>query len=211
MDLTKAAVSKFPRQGETPSVSLMTAFTGWSGQSEALEYGPGTISGWRPCMFSRLMCHSYTDWLTRRTVSGSSDSIGSIPVDSNEFDPDYGSLSMLGAFPLLVDNSNLFRSNHAPDAPESIISWSTTTSVDSAGWTEVVIQEGHHVFSYVSIGLMATVNASINYVLEAAPLQGGLLVKTDGVPSDNSTCGCPGPSDLSDIRFSCLSFNEVTK
>ena len=209
MDLTKVAVSNLPRQNETPSDSLMTALTGWFGLSEALAYGPGSNPGWRSCMFSRLMYHSHTDWLTRRTVSGSSKGIGSIPVDSNEFDPDYGSLSMLGAFPLLVDNTNLFRSNHAPDWLESIYSWSTSTPVDSAGWTEVVIQERRHVSSYFIIGRLAMVNASFNYVLEAAPRGVGRLVESGGVPSDNSTCGCPGWSEWSDSKLSCS--NELMR
>lgn len=203
MDLIKVAVSNLPRQHETPSDSLMTAFTGWSGQSEALAYGPGTISERRPCLFSRLLCHSHADKLKRRIVSGSTGGYGPCP------DPILS--PMLGAFPLSVGDTHRFVDNHAPDRPESISSWSTTTSVDSAGWTEVVIQERPHVFSYVIVGRKAEVNASINCVLEAAPLGGSALVKTGGVPSDIGACGCPGCSDVSDSSFSCLSFNEVTK
>jgi len=136
-------------------------------------------------------------------ASGSPDGIGS--------EPDSTLLSMLGAFPFLVDSTGRFRNNHAADAPESALSRSTTIIVDSAGWTEMVIQEGPRVLSYVSIGRGAEVNASINFVEEAAPTGGGQLAKLGGTPSDNRTCGCPGRSDMFDNRISCLSFNEVTK
>jgi hypothetical protein len=141
MDLTRVAVSTLPRH-EAPADCLMTAFTGWSGKSEALAYGPGEQFGWRRYSFSRLTCHSQSDWLNRQTVHRSPDGIGYIPVDSNEFEPDSAHLSMLGAFPLLVDRKESFRDSHAPDALESALFRSTTTSVDSAGWTEVVIQRG---------------------------------------------------------------------
>lgn len=210
MDLTRVAVSTFPRH-EAPADRLMTAFTGWSGESEALAYGPGEEFGWRGYSFSRLTCHSKADWLNRQTEDGSPDGIGSIPVDSIEFDPETAYLSMLGAFPLLVGKDRRFRSNHAPDEPESTLFRSTTTSVDSAGWTEVVIQEGFLLPSDFIIGRKAEVNASIDYVLETTPPRGGRLENKGGISFDTSTCGCPGRSDMYDNSISCLSFNEVTK
>lgn len=203
MDLNRVAVSRFPRQSETPSDSLMTAFIGRSGQSEALSYSPGTDFGWRPYAILRLTCHSSVDRLTRQTASGSPGSMSAC------LDPVL--LPMLGAFPLLVDNSHRFKDRRAPGYLESAVSWSTVTSVDSAGWTEVVIQEGRHVLSYVFVGPKAEVNASFDHVLGPAPLRGSRLVESGGIPSDNRTCGCTGPSDVNDSRFSCLSFNEVTK
>jgi len=203
MDLTRTAVSKFPRQAETPSDCLMTAFTGWSGNRDTLAYGPDMITGWRPYSFLRLRHHSYTDWLTRQMVSGSSGSISS--------NPDPVPLPMLGAFPHLVGNPHCFMDGYAPERPESTTIRSTSTSVDSAGWTEVVIQEGHFVYSYVDNGLKAEVNASIDCVPEVAPLGNHQLLSTGGLPSDIGTCGCLGTSHMSDSKFSCLSFNEVTK
>jgi hypothetical protein len=138
------------------------------------------------------------------------DGIGSKPVDSIEFDPDSAHLPMLGAFPLLVAKNEPFRSSHAPDEPESAL-FRSTTSVDSAGWTEVVILEGSMLPSYFIIGRKAEVNASINDVFQASPPRGGRLVKMGGISSDNRTCGCPGQSDMYDNSISCLSFNEVTK
>jgi hypothetical protein len=142
MDLTRVAVSAFPRQIGTPADCHMTALTGWSGQSEALAYGPGEEFGWRPCSFSRLTCHSHSDWLNRQPVPGSLDGIGKAPVDSTKFEPDSARLSMLGAFPLLVGNLGRFGRIHAPDVPRTALFRSTATPVDKAGWTEVVIQEG---------------------------------------------------------------------
>jgi hypothetical protein len=142
MDLTKVEVSAFPRQIETPSDCLMTALTGRFGQSGALAYGPGEEFGWRPYSFSRLTCHSDSDWLNRQPVPGSLDGIGHTPVDSTKFEPDSVLLSMLGAFPLSVGSTSRFGRIHAPDVPRTAFFRSTATSVDSAGWTEVVIQEG---------------------------------------------------------------------
>jgi hypothetical protein len=211
MDLTKVAVSKFPRQGETPSDCLMTAFTGWSGNFEALAYGPGEEFGWRRYSFSRLTCHSQSDWLNRPTVHGSPGGIGYKPVDSTEFDPDSAHLSMLGAFPLLVDKPERFKSNHAPDLPESALFRSTTTSVDSAGWTEVVIQEGSVVPSYFIKWPQGRGKRQLQHCAGGHPFRGGPARKKGGISSDNSTCGCPGRSDMYDNSISCLSFNEVTK
>jgi hypothetical protein len=203
MDLTRAAVSIFPRQDETPSDCLMTAFTGWSGNRDTLAYGLDMITGWRPYSFLRLRHHSYADWLTRQMVSGSSGSISS--------NPDPVPLPMLGAFPYLVGNLHRFIDGYAPERPESTTIRSTSTSVDSAGWTEVVIQEGHFVYSYVNNGHKAEVNASIDCLPEVAPPGSRPFRSAGGLPSDIGTCGYHGPSDMNDSKFSCLSFNEVTK
>jgi hypothetical protein len=203
MDLTRTAVSKFPRQAETPSDCLMAAFTGWSGNRDILAYGPDMITGWRPYSFLRLRHHLYADWLTPQMVSGSFGSISS--------SPDPVPLPMLGAFPYLVGNPHRFMDGYAPEQPESTTIRSTSPSVDSAGWTEVVILEGHFVFSYVDNGHRAEVNASIDCVPEVAPPGSYRLLSSGGVPSDKRTCGCTDQSDMNDSKFSCLSFNEVTK
>jgi len=120
-------------------------------------------------------------------------------------------LPMLGAFPLLVGSIRHRGRDHAPREPEFTTTRSTSTSVDSAGWTEVVIQEGRFVLSYVNVGRKAEVNASINQVPEAAPLPERRLGKSGGLPFDTSTCGCPSRYCMDDGKISCLSFNEVTK
>ena len=203
VDLTRVAVSTLPRQIEAPADCLMTAFTGRSGQSAALSYGPGVIFERRRYSFSRLTCHSNADCLNRQTVHGSPGGTGS--------EPDSALLSMLGTFPLSFDSTCRFRGYHAPVAPVSALSRSTTTIVDSAGWTEVVIQEGSLAPSDFITGRKAKVNASFNIDKETTPPRGGSFGESYATSSDTSTCGCPGQSDMSDNSISCLSFNEVTK
>lgn len=51
-----------------------------------------------------------------------------------------------------------------------ILVGSTTTSVDNAGWTEVVIPGGHSVLHDLSVGCTAAIaNASIDHVLDVSP------------------------------------------
>lgn len=98
----------------------------------------------------------------------------------------------------------------APDCPVSTSFLSTTTSVDTAGWTEVVIQREPQVLSDVIIGsLIAEVNASINRVAGAAP--GGLgLKQSGGTEFVGDTEVCRGYSGLKGGNFSCSNNNEVT-
>jgi len=202
VDSTRVAVSTFPRQIEAHFAGLMTALAGRSGRPEALACGPGAPFELRTYSFSRLTCHSQGDWPTRRTLSGSTLGRGLNLGAIFSF--------VCGAFPPFNDDRR-FWDRRAPVEPEDTCFWSTATSVDSAGWTEVVIQERRLVVSYVIIGRKAEVNASIDCVLETASYGGGRLVESGGISFDKSTCGCPGRSDVGDSSFSCLSFNEVTK
>jgi hypothetical protein len=202
VDLTRVAVSTIPRH-EAPADCLMTAVYGRSGQSAALAHGPGMIFGWRRYSFSRLTCHSNADCLNRQTVHGSPGGSGS------EVDP--ALLSMLGTFPLSVDSTSRFHDSLALDVPVFALSPSTTPIVDSAGWTEVVIQEGSFPPSDFIIGRKAKVDASFNIDKETTPPKGRSARRIRQLLSDNCTCGCPGRSVMSDNSISCLSFNEVTK
>lgn len=213
MDKTRVAVSIFPRHQETPTGCLMTAFTGWSGNQDALAQGPGCGSGWRPYMSSRLTCHSFSDWLTSQAVFDKPAVLSRVFRQTGGIGPEFDldELIIPGAFPDLrlvgYDDSG----ECAPERPTLTASWSITTAVDIAGWTEVVIQERRYVLSDVNSGHLAVVNASINWVLESVINNTSRLDNHIGGSSDINTCGCPGPSDWNDSRFSCPSFNEVTK
>ena len=101
--------------------------------------------------------------------------------------------------------------SHAPLEPTPELSWSTTTPVDKAGWTEVVIQGGPQVLSDRSIGCFAAkVNASINDVAATA-FDGGRQLRYlgDGTLSDG-TCGCLGFHEADSSSISCPNNNEVT-
>jgi len=108
-----------------------------------------------------------------------------------------------GAYPAAYCADDGFTSDHAPWEPVSTMFWSTSTSVDSAGWTEVVILKGTHVLSNVVTGHLAEVNASVNYVMEAGFRADLSLRESGGGLSDNSTCGCPGWSEVNDSKISC--------
>jgi len=82
---------------------------------------------------------------------------------------------------------------YAPKEPKPVPSWSTTTLVDTAGWTHVVIQKGQQVLFDVNKGQsMAMVNTSINDVLEADPRGRLRLFWLDGGLSDNGALGRQG-------------------
>jgi hypothetical protein len=87
---------------------------------------------------------------------------------------------------------------------------STTASVDTAGWTEVVIQKEPSVLSDVIIGsLIAEVNASINRAYGAA--FGGLgLKRSGGAEFLGDTDECRSYAGLKGSSFSCSNNNEVT-
>ena len=154
----------------------------------------------------RLICFSYSDWLIRQAISG-------LPIYSLQFERESVEADQRGAFtdvlpfggayPVAHDANNGFTVDHAPREPVSNMVWSTSTAVDTAGWTEVVIQKRTHVLSNVVTGHLAKVNASINYVMEVAP-QGDqrLRLSGDGL-SDICTCGCPGWSVVNDKKISC--------
>ncbi len=100
--------------------------------------------------------------------------------------------------------------DRAPDLPVPTFSLSTTTSVDTAGWTEVVIQREPLVLSDVIIGYsVAEVNASINSVSGAA--DGGLwLNQSGGVEFFGDTDVCRGYAVMNGSSISCSNNNEVT-
>ena len=164
MDTTRVAVSNFPRHNEIQTVCLMTVACDRSGSEVALAKSPGYLSAWRPYMFSRLTCHSDSDWLIRGTSSGSS----AVPEVSGRVSfggrADSVSCFSLGAFPANHARRAGSVKRHAPVKPAATKSWSTATPADSAGWTQVVIQERRRAFSDVNTGLRAKVNASINGV-----------------------------------------------
>lgn len=167
-------------------------------------------------MFSRLMCYSFTDWLTRQTVSDPA--VAVLPSEpalagTSELVVPSAFYPFSGAFPIAAADGGFDAGTFdAPSGPESAPSGSPLTSVDSAGWTEVVIQErSPYLSNVIIIGRKAEVNASINAELKTSSPQGFYLREDGGFPSDTSTCGCPGPSVSNNSSFSCLSFNEVTK
>jgi hypothetical protein len=93
--------------------------------------------------------------------------------------------------------------DHAPRELEAPVFLSATTPVDTAGWTEVVIQERTPVLFYVITGPRAEVNASVNQVMEAALPVDLMLSRTGGGWFDPCTCGCPGWSEVNDNKISC--------
>jgi len=100
---------------------------------------------------------------------------------------------------------------YAPKEPKIVPSWSTATSVDTAGWTHVVIQGGLHVLLDVFIGQsLAMVNTSINDVLEADPRGQLRLFWLDGGTSDGGAFRRLGFREMNNSSISCPSFNEVT-
>ena len=157
-------------------------------------------------MIMRLMCYSYSDWLIRQATSG-------LPAFSLWFERESAEsgqgeafmdvLPFPGAYPLARCAADGFTVDHAPWEPVSTVFWSTSTSVDSAGWTEVVIQKRTYVLSNVITGHRAEVNASVNYVMEVA-LQGDQWLRLSGGGlSDTCTCGCPGWSEVNNSKISC--------
>jgi hypothetical protein len=164
-------------------------------------------------MFLRLTCYSLSDWLTRQMVSEkpAAWSRGQRQADHIGMAPNRADLLVSGAFPERSAAGYYGASRCAPRRSVSTESWSTTTPVDIAGWTQVVIQEGQHVLSDVNTGPLAEVNASIDWVLGSVDDGAHRLNYCGGEASGINTCGCPGWSDSNNSRFSCLSFNEVTK
>lgn len=160
-------------------------------------------------MFMRLTYRSITDAPIRRIPAGmvtSTSSFGrSVPpcICSGALSSEYGTA--------LVPTFQQSKSgDRAPDRPVPTSSSSTTTSVDTAGWTEVVIQREPLVLSDVIIGYsLAEVNASINYVSGAA--DGGLwLDQSGGSEFFGDTDECRGYAVMNGSSFSCSNNNEVT-
>jgi hypothetical protein len=210
VDATRVAVSNFPRHNEIQTVCLMTVACDRSGSEVALAKSPGYLSAWRPYMFSRLTCHSDSDWLIQRTISG----LLAVPEVSERVSfggrADSVSCLSLGAFPAShVPRAGSVK-RHAPVKPAATKSWSTATPVDSAGWTQVVIQERRRAFSDVNTGFRAEVNASINEVT-GRRASGDWLHSSGGGSFKDSACGRYGLCDMDDSKLSCTNNNEVTR
>lgn len=73
-----------------------------------------------------------------------------------------------------------FTSDHAPMEPHAPVFPSATTLGDTAGWTEMVIQERTPVLFHVVSGPRAEVNASVNEVMEVVLPVDLLLMQTGG-------------------------------
>ena len=193
MALFRVDASFFPRHFEVPTRCLMTILRDQSGNDVALANELSETPGMEEYTFLRLTSYSFSDSLTRLIPFGS-------PGCSVACD--WAAIEAAG-----TDYEYL----HAPKEPDLVPSWSTTTSVDTAGWTQVVIQRGQYVLLDVKKGqLMAMVNTSINDVFEAG--LGGRLrrFESGGGISDGGAFGRLGFEEMSDISISCPSFNEVT-
>jgi hypothetical protein len=148
-------------------------------------------------VFMRLTCRSITDAPIRRT-----NAVGVVGS------PGFGRGVPPGRCSAVVSAEPCF-GGRAPDFSASTSLLSTTT-VDTAGWTEVVIQREPQVLSDVMIGsLIAEVNASINFVTGAAPSGLGLK-QSGGAEFLGDTDVCRGYSGLKGSSFSCSNNNEVT-
>lgn len=151
-------------------------------------------------MFLRLTSHSELDWLTSPIDFGKPADISPFGrgVMRGGFGPGSSEWPCPGAFPDYPLASYQSSYPRAPEKSATPVTWSATTPVDLAGWTQVVIQEGQFVPSDVKTGPPAGVSASINWVLEGV-LKSPLRLDNYGTgTSGNNTCGCPGWSDMSD-------------
>ena len=214
MALLRVNTSFFPRHFEVQTRCLMTIPWDQSGNGVALANELSEISGLEEytflrltsCLFSqgriRLMpfgspgCSFACDWAAPETACIGFHSAVSAAV-GEYFDPRGSSVEI--------------QYTYAPKEPKLVPSWSTTTSVDKAGWTQVVIQGGQYVLSDVNTGQsMAMVNASINDVLEAGPRGRFRLFWSGDGTSDGGAFGRRGFEKMNDISISCPNNNEVT-
>ena len=171
MALFRVDASSFPRRFEVQTRCLMTIPRDQSGHGVALTCEPSETPGLEKYTFLRLTSFSFSDSLTRL-----------MPFDSpgRSFVYDWAATettcsgfhsaasATVGVCSDRRERGVEIQYMYAPKESELVPSWSTTTSVDKAGWTQVVIQGGRYVLLDVSKGhLMAMVNASINDVLGA--------------------------------------------
>lgn len=156
-------------------------------------------------MTMRLTCYSYSDWLIRQTSSSLPSAILYIraAAEGGRCEAVADVLPVSGARPPVFVTDLRFAIDHAPWELKAPVFLSTTTPVDTAGWTEVVIQERTPVLFYVITGQGAEVNASVNQVMEAALPVDLMLSETGGGWFDPCTCGCPGRSEMNDNKISC--------
>jgi len=165
----------------------------------------GFVPARRQLLTMRLTCYSYSDWLIRQIPSGlpSAALFSQAAAESGRRATVAEVLPIAGARPPVFVTDYFFTFDHAPMKPEAPVFQSTTTLVDTAGWTEMVIQERTGVLFYVITGQRAEVNASVNHVMEAALPVDLMLSETGGGWFDPCTCGCPGWSDVNDNKLSC--------
>lgn len=214
MALFRVDASFFPRHFEVQTRCPMTVPRDQSGNGVALTDELSETPELEEYTFLRLTSFSFSngptrlipfgshgcsfayDWATTETFCSGFDSVSSVAV---------GECSGLRGSNVDIQYSN------APGEPRLVPSWSTTTSVDNAGWTQVVIQRGRYVLLDVIMGQsMAMVNASINDVLEAG-FSGRLrLFWLGGGTSDDSAFERLGFGEMNNSSISCPSFNEVT-
>jgi len=207
MASSRVNASLFPRQSEVKTRCLMTVRENQSGNGVAPANEPGNIPGREIYMVLRLTSYSYSDDPLHWMVSGSKGCSFDSVCTAREFD-------WLGSEfappPEIEGNFEPYRNilrvhnDHAPMESTPVSSWSTTTSVDIAGWTEVVIQGGRCALSDVSIGyLYAKVNASVNNVLEAAVTGSLWLYRSGDGTSNGGAYRCPGSSEVNSSSISC--------
>lgn len=214
MALFRVNASQFPRHFEVKTRCLMTAFGGQSGNGVALTNELSKLSGSEIYTFLRLTSCSFSDRLYRFTPIGAPER----PVlydwaitETGYFGFEKPATGQNGECSAMPVSSVEARYNHAPPEPTPALSWSTTTSVDIAGWTEVVIQGGRNVLSDVSTGhSLAMVNTSINDVPVTADTGSYALCRVGNKTFCDGAMGCPGLWEMNNSSISCPSFNEVT-
>ncbi len=215
MALFRVDTSSFPRRYEVQTRCLMTVLLDQSGNDVALANELSETSGMEKYTFLRLTSCLYSESSTRLMSFGSPgcslacdwattemSCIGYETSASVEFGECSGQLG----------SNSTVQYEYAPGESKLVPSWSTTTSVDIAGWTRVVvIQGGRQVLLDVSNGQsLVMVNASINDVLEAG-LGGPLrLFWLGGGMSDEGAFERLDFRDMNNSSISCPSFNEVT-
>ena len=214
MALFRVDTSCFPRQYEVQTRCPMTVLWDMSGNDVALSNELSETPVLEEYTFLRLTSYSFLDSQTYLIPFGS-------PGCSLACDWAVTETACNGFYlstPATVGGCSDQRRydvevqyTYAPKEPKLVPSWSTTTLVDTAGWTHVVIQGGQQVLFDVNKGQsMAMVNTSINDVL-GADLCGQLrLFWLDGGISNNDALGRQGFRKMNNISISCPSFNEVT-
>ena len=158
----------------------------------------------------RLTCFSYSDTPIRPVSGGWSGSTSSFGWIVPTTPCPGASAPDGGAFLAPITRPGRFE-GRAPERPVPTFQLSPTTTVDTAGWTEVVIQREPQVLSDVIVGfLKAEANASINFVSGAASSGGLRLRQTGGAEIIGDTDLCRGYSGVNRSSFSCSNNNEVT-
>jgi hypothetical protein len=196
MALYKVDASFIPRQFEVQTRCLMTIPWDQSGNDVALTIELSETPELEVYTFLRSTSSSFSDSQTALMPFG----FGGCSLDCDGAALDSPCSKSHPAESVALGECSESRrisleteSWNAPKEPKVTPLGSTTTPVDIAGWTQVVIQRGRYVLLAVRKGQsMAMVNASINGVAEAG-LSGQLqLSLPDDVTFSNGTSGCPG-------------------